>query len=110
MFQGVTPGLNDCTDSLDDAQLALMRADLRARRAAASGALLAKRPPPRRRRPVRRGPMSSFTPDGLRAMLAGDPRATRSFVELLFHGAAMPAAPRPASRRGHFMPSARRPV
>jgi len=26
-------------------------------------------------------------------MLAGDRQATRSFVELLFHGAAIPAAP-----------------
>jgi len=90
MFAGVTPGLNDCTDSLDDAQLALMRATYGLGTAAASGALLAKgaaaTPPPSR-------PLASFTPDGLRAMLAGDRRAMRSFVELLFHGAAVPAAP-----------------
>ena len=93
MFQGVTPGLNDCTDSLNDAQLALMRATYGLGVAAASGALLAKRPTaaPATARPSR--PLSSFTPDSLRAMLAGDRRATRSFVELLFHGAAIPAAP-----------------
>jgi len=93
MFQGVTPGLNDCTDSLDDAQLALMRATYRLGAPAASGALLAKRPAvaPPPGRPSRL--LSSFTPDNLRAMLAGDRRATRSFVELLFHGAAIPAAP-----------------
>jgi hypothetical protein len=93
MFQGVTPGLNDCTDSLDDAQLALMRATYGLGGAAASSALLAKRPAvaPGPARPSR--PLSSFTPDSLRAMLAGDRRATRSFVELLFHGAAIPAAP-----------------
>jgi hypothetical protein len=92
MHQGVAAGLNDCTDSLDDAQLALMRATYGLGGAAASGALLAKRPaapaPARASRPL-----SSFTPDSLRAMLAGDRRAARSFVELLFHGAAVPAAP-----------------
>jgi hypothetical protein len=92
MYQGVAPGLNDCTDSLDDVQLALMRATYGLGGPAASGALLAKRvgaPAP-----VRASrPLSSFTPDNLRAMLAGDRRATRSFVELLFHGAALPAAP-----------------
>lgn len=95
MFQGVTPGLNDCTDSLNDAQLTLMSATYGLGRAAASGALLAtaKRPTaaPSPARPSRL--LSSFTPDSLRAMLAGDRRATRSFVELLFHGAAIPAAP-----------------
>jgi hypothetical protein len=93
MFAGVTPGLNDCTDSLDDAQLALMRATYGLGGPAASGALLAKRPAAAlgSARPSRLLP--SFTPDNLRAMLAGDRRATRSFVELLFHGAALPAAP-----------------
>jgi len=93
MYQGVAAGLNDCTDSLDDAQLALMRATYGLGGAAASGALLAKRPTAALgpARPSR--PLSSFTPDGLRAMLAGDRQATRSFVELLFHGAAIPAAP-----------------
>jgi hypothetical protein len=93
MFQGVAVGVNDCTDSLDDAQLALMRATYGLGGPAASGALLAKRPAaaPLPGRPSR--PLPSFTPDNLRAMLAGDRRATRSFVELLFHGAVVPAAP-----------------
>ena len=93
MFQGVTPGLNDCTDSLNDAQLTLMARTLRARTGRPpAGPLLAKRPTAAPRPPVRRASLSSFTPDSLRAMLAGDRRATRSFVELLFHGAAVPAA------------------
>ena len=92
MHQGVAVGVNDCTDSLDDAQLALMRATYGLGTAAASGALLAKRTAaPPSARPSRA--LSSFTPDSLRAMLAGDRRAMRSFVELLFHGAAIPAAP-----------------
>ena len=44
MHQGVAAGLNDCTDSLDDAQLALMRTTYGLGATAASGALLAKRP------------------------------------------------------------------
>jgi hypothetical protein len=88
MQQGVAPGINDCTDSLNDAQLALMRATYGLGGTAASGALLAKRPAVAPARSSR--PLSSFTPDSLRAMLAGDRRAMRSFVELLFHGAVVP--------------------
>jgi hypothetical protein len=70
-----------------------MRATYALGGATGSGALLAK-PPAAALGPARSSrPLSSFTPDNLRAMLAGDRRATRSFVELLFHGAVIPAAP-----------------
>ena len=96
MHQGVAAGFNDCTDSLDDAQLALMRATY-GLGGGAAGALLAKQPaaaPPPARSSRR---LSSFTPDSLRALLAGDRPAMRSFVELLFHGAALPGGPQGAS-------------
>jgi hypothetical protein len=86
MYRAVAPGIDDCTDSLDDSQLSTMRATL-GLATAASGALLATGAgairgtgPSGRRAP--------FTPDRLQAMLAGDRRAMRSFVEQLFHGPA----------------------
>jgi hypothetical protein len=86
MFPSVAVGLNDCTDSLDDTQLATMRATLGLTTTTASGALLANRaaagPAPAAAPAQAR---RSFTPDRLRAMLAGDRQALRSFVELLFH-------------------------
>ena len=83
MFPGVTPGLDDCTDGLDDAQLTLMAATYGL---GPNAALLAKRaaatttPAPGAPRTI-----SSFGPARLLAMLGGDALATRSFVELLFH-------------------------
>ena len=83
MFPGVAPGIDDCTDSLDDAQLALMGASYGL---GPSAALQLKRPaqipPARALRPM----SSLFAPARIRAMLAGDPQTTRAFVELLFHG------------------------
>jgi hypothetical protein len=90
MFPSVLVGFNNCTDSLDVAQLTTMRATL-GLDGAASGALLANRaaalpsatPPPSSSPSL--PSLRSFTPDRLRAMLAGDRRAMRSFVDMLFH-------------------------
>jgi hypothetical protein len=94
MIAGVEPGYDDCGDSLDGAQLALMRATLGVGTSAANGALVARRPATSGVSGASR-PLAPFTPDRLPALLAGDRRAMRSFVELLFHGAAAgpPAAP-----------------
>lgn len=83
MYPSVTVGLNNCTDSLDDAQLTTMRATLGVG-AAASSALLANPAAANPATAPSRSP-TSFTPDRVRAMLAGDRRALRAFVELLFH-------------------------
>lgn len=83
MFPSVSVGGNNCTDSLDDAQLTTMRGTL-GLSAAASGALLANPAAAVPAAAPSRSPRS-FTPDRLRAMLAGDRRALRAFVEMLFH-------------------------
>ena len=84
MFPAVAVGRNDCHDSLDDEQLATMRATL-GLGAAAGGALLnaraVARPPT-----ASTGALASFTPAALVATLAGDRRPLRSLVEALFHG------------------------
>jgi hypothetical protein len=84
MYPSVTPGVDDCADSLDDAQLTTLATTYGLGTSAAAGALLADGAP--RTVPPRGGPL--FAPDRLRAMLAGDRRATRAFVDLLFHGPA----------------------
>jgi hypothetical protein len=90
MFPNVTPGYDDCTDSLDDAQLTLMGTTYGLGASAATGALLANGAAPRATTP---GPLrlASFRADRLRAMLTGDRAATRAFVEMMFHGGAIPA-------------------
>jgi hypothetical protein len=86
MHQSVTPGVNDCTDGLDDAQLAIMAAsyDLGPTAASTLQAEQAGAPAARAASRVR----LQFPPARLRAMLAGDRGAMRSFIELLFPGAA----------------------
>ena len=87
MFPQVTPGIDDCTDSLDDGQLTTMASTygLGPAANAPSAGLLANPigalPAARPTRPL----SSVFPPDRLRAMLAGDRQATRSFLELMFH-------------------------
>jgi hypothetical protein len=87
MYPGVAPGIDDCTDSLDDLQLSMMGLSYGL---GPNTALAAKRPgaltpaPAATPRPL----WSVFPPARLRAMLAGDRRATRAFVERLFHGPA----------------------
>ena len=89
MFPSVTPGYDDCTDSLDDAQLTLVATTYGLGTSAATGALLAngKLATP----PAGASSPTSFKPDRLRAMLAGDRTAMRAFIEMMFHGAAIPA-------------------
>lgn len=84
MFPSVTPGYDDCTDSLDDAQLTLMATTYGLGTSAATGALLANGSAPA---PATAPRPTSFKPDRLRAMLTGDRTATRAFIEMLFHGA-----------------------
>ncbi len=84
MYPSVTPGLDDCTDSLDDAQLTMMATTYGLGASAASGALLAGRPAATPSGSPT-GARAVLPPDRLRAMLAGDRQATRSFVEALFH-------------------------
>jgi hypothetical protein len=85
MYPSVTPGVDDCGDSLDDAQLTTLATTYGLGASAAAGALLADGAP----RAVSPTARPAFTPDRLRAMLAGDRRATRAFVDLLFHGPAI---------------------
>jgi hypothetical protein len=96
MLAGVTPGLDDCTDSLNDTQLMTLGYTYGLGSAAASAALVARgigALPPESVPLLPSRPLSSvFPPDRLRALLAGDQRAMRSFVELLFHPTA-PTAP-----------------
>jgi hypothetical protein len=83
MIAGVTPGLDDCSDSLDDAQLTTMATSYGL---GASAALLANGP---RQLPAARAqrPLAAwFAPARLRSLLAGDGQTARAFVERLFHG------------------------
>jgi hypothetical protein len=93
MYPGVTPGIDDCTDSLDDEQLTIMSVSYGLGPAAAATALLAKGagaiPAATPARPL----SAAFAPDRLRALLAGDPVAMRAFVELLFHPTPSTSAP-----------------
>ena len=111
MFQGVTPGLDDCTDSLDDAQLALMARHLRARgRRRQRGAAGEAPGRARRRPPVRRAAVV------VHARPPARDAGRRSAGDAVIRGAALSRPPRSAPRArlaprsGHFMPSARRPV
>jgi hypothetical protein len=83
MYPNVAVGRDDCHDSLDDTQLARMRATLGVGAAAASGALLSARaaPTPPAAPTTRTRPL--FTPARLRALLAGDRREMRSLIERL---------------------------
>ena len=88
MYPSASPGIDDCTDSLDDAQLTLMAATLGVGTSAARGALFAGgQAAAAPAGSSRLG--SSFGPDRLRALLDGDGPAMRSFVETLFRGAAL---------------------
>jgi hypothetical protein len=91
MFPNVTPGYDDCTDSLDDAQLALMATTYGLGTSAATGALLATGAAPVPTSSPGALRPASFKPDRLRAMLTGDRTATRAFIEMMFHGAAIAA-------------------
>jgi len=75
MYPVSTPGVNDCTDSLTDEQLDLMRTTLHLATAAS------ETPAPTGDHVARF--RASFTPAHARALLAGDRQATRSFVDLL---------------------------
>ncbi|HXU02551.1 MAG TPA: hypothetical protein VN903_16415, partial [Polyangia bacterium] len=82
MYPSASPGIDDCTDGLDDAQLSLMAATLGVGVSASTGALLARGSAAT---PAGASSGRSFAPDRLRALLAGDGPAMRSFVERLFH-------------------------
>jgi len=86
MYPTATPGLNDCTDSLNDAQLDAMAATLDLP-TAASGALVAAQARGAAAPPLGRAGVlsSSFTPAHLRALMSGDSRAMRLLVDLLLH-------------------------
>ena len=91
MYPSVSPGFDDCTNSLDDAQLTIVATTYGLGTSAASGALLANRPAATL--PGNRA-LASFTPDNLRSIRAGDRTAMRAFVARLFHlpGSALPGA------------------
>jgi hypothetical protein len=80
MYPSVSPGFDDCTDGLDDAQLTTVATNYGLGASAATGALRAGLPPA-----APSPTLSSFSPARLRALRAGDRQATRSFVERLFH-------------------------
>jgi hypothetical protein len=81
MFPNVTPGYDDCTNSLDDAQLTLVATTYGLGTSARTGALLANGAGAAPSRPT------TFKPDRLRAMLTGDRTATRAFIDMMFHAA-----------------------
>jgi hypothetical protein len=83
MYPSVSPG-DDCTDSLDDSQLATMSVTYGLGPAARTAPLVERVAPPLPA--VRSRILPSFTPDRLRALLAGDQQALRSFVDMLFQG------------------------
>ena len=84
MISGVAAGIDDCSDSLDDAQLTTMAAAYGLGPAAA----LAAKGPAAAPAPASPRPMASwFAPARLRSLLAGDAQAARAFVDRLFHGA-----------------------
>jgi len=85
MAPGVTPGVDDCTDSLNDSQIATMATTYGL---GAAAALLAKRPVEAPASATPRPLTSWFPPARLRALLAGDREATRAFIDRLFHGPA----------------------
>ena len=85
MFQGVTPGLNDCTDSLNDAQLTLMSATYGLGRAAASGAAAGEAP---RRRAFARP--SVAPPVVVHARQPARDAGRRSAGHAFIRGAALP--------------------
>jgi hypothetical protein len=77
MYPGVTPGVDDCTNSLDQDQLASMRTAL-GLETAAGGALLAAGAPATPAPAARTRP--AFTPAHLRALVAGDQQALRPLL------------------------------
>ena len=79
MYPTSTPGKNDCTDSLTDEQLDVMRTTLNLATAAAPVVADATASAATRLARFR----SSFTPAHARALLAGDRQAMRAFVALL---------------------------
>ncbi len=86
MYPNVTPGFDDCTDPLDDAQLATMRTAYGLGTLASDAPLANRAAATPSTGPSRIG--AAFPPERLRALLAGEPGAMRSFVERLFHGSA----------------------
>jgi len=86
MYRSVTPGLDDCTNGLNDEQLAIMAnayglgptataaSALRAEGVAAPAPVVARF-------------RDRFPPARMRAMLTGDQDATRAFIDALFAGA-----------------------
>jgi hypothetical protein len=84
MYPSVSPNVDDCTDSLDDTQLATLSANYGVGPAARVAQLVQRAEGPLS--PLPPPALRSFTPDRLRALFAGDRQALRSFVEMLFHG------------------------
>jgi hypothetical protein len=80
MYPSVSPSLDDCTDSLNDTQLATMRTTLNLGIAAAEP-LLAAAP----KAGSLAGFRASFKPAHLRAFLAGDRQPLRALIDRLFH-------------------------
>jgi hypothetical protein len=89
MYPSVSPGLDDCTDSLDDGQLTIVATTYGLGTSAPTSPLLAARPSASPNRA-----WASYTPVNLRAIRAGDRAAMRAFVARLFHspGSALPGA------------------
>ena len=81
MYPNVTPGFDDCTDWLDDAQLATMRSAYGLGTLAGDAPLANRADAAPAPGPSRIG--AAFPPDRLRALLAGNRGAMRSFVERL---------------------------
>ena len=88
MYPVATPGLNDCTDSLNDDQLDTMATTLDLS-TAATGALVAEATHAAgsvaANATGRERLWSSFTPAHLRALMKGDGRAMHLLVESLLH-------------------------
>ncbi|MEP6653119.1 MAG: matrixin family metalloprotease [Myxococcales bacterium] len=82
MYPAVAPHVDDCTNSLNDAQLMTMRTTLGIGPAVSTTALVADGNAARRGpTPSRSGP--SFAPARLRALLAGDGAAMNAFIATL---------------------------
>jgi hypothetical protein len=86
MYPSVAVGRDNCTNGLDDAQLATMARTLGLGGAATSALANARAAATSTRATAATPP--AFSPADLRAMLAGDRRALRALVERLFHSRA----------------------
>jgi len=84
MYPVVRRNIDDCTDSLDDSQLTTVSANYGLGPAARTAPLVQRVDAALPAGPSRILP--SFAPDRMRALLAGDRQALRSFVDMLFHG------------------------